>query len=162
MRGVGYGCIVQMVSRCEDKLNSRDFKVDVKKLAKQLEAPLDFKVNGEQAGTVFLEALINKLPKERVISFEVLKQAWKQAITSIQTETFVQTIWRTTILHPQAKSGVEQAIVDFFTNAPNLDEFVSALLDARYHSSSYFDRRVGLSSGRRRGGHYQKSSKIIY
>ncbi|MGH1337182.1 MAG: hypothetical protein ACRBFS_13745 [Aureispira sp.] len=124
--------IVQMVSRCEDKLNSRNFKVEVQKLAKELEAPLTFEVNGQQAGTEILRELIAALPKEKVVDFESLKQAWKRGVTQLQKEAFLQEIWTTIILSEQAGSGVEQAMVDFFTNAPTLDEFVSALEDSRY------------------------------
>lgn len=126
--------IVQMVARCEDKLNSRDFKVDVKKLEQQLVAPLTFEVNGQLAGQQLLEALVKHLPAEKVVNFETLKQAWKKGITQVQTEEFVQGIWNTVILNEQAKSGIKQASVDFFTNAPSLDEFVSALEDSRYHA----------------------------
>jgi hypothetical protein len=123
-----------MVSRCEDKLDSRNFKVDVKKLAQQLEAPLNFTVNGQPAGTTLLVTLLQHLPQEKTVHFEALKQAWKKGVTQIQAETVVEQLWQDIILHPNAPHGVQQSIADFFTNAPTLDEFVSALEDSRYQA----------------------------
>jgi hypothetical protein len=123
-----------MVSRCEDKLDSRNFKVDVKKLAQQLEAPLNFTVNGQPVGTTLLAILLQHLPQEKTVHFEALKQAWKKGVTQIQAETVVEQLWQDIILHPNAPHGVQQSIADFFTNAPTLDEFVSALEDSRYFS----------------------------